>query len=298
MAAGVIGTTVIVGLRSLSADYLIRVSTMVHSGSHRKTKIRASILGDLVRRFFGGQAGRAGFDYTRRMMMRDWQFRRQLLSIIPLFIFIGAGLVNAIVSESPSPFAAGFSPAHLLPHIIGMAMLAMCQFLQYGTDYKGIWLFLVVPDRALSRFAQGVHASLWLPFVVIPQLLMTGLFIWRWGIADAALFVIYSVATVSIYLAVGLRSVEGVPFGKQPNPGRAAGMQFGMFLTLLLAAVAVGIQWLIFRSHLVVEVLIPLIGVAGYLFTRHSINTFEVSIRHNLALESGASKLLYTEMEG
>src|SRR5262245_51528717 len=156
------------------------------------------------------------------MMMRDWQFRRELLSIIRLFIFIGAGLVNAVVSQSPSPCAACFSPAHLLPHIIGMAMLAMCRFLQYGTDYKGIWLFLVVPDRALSRFAQGVHASLWLTFVVIPQLLLVGLFIWRWGLLDAALFVIYSAAAVTIYLAFGLMSIDGGPSGKQPNPSRAA----------------------------------------------------------------------------
>jgi hypothetical protein len=297
VGAGVIGAAVIVGLRSLSADYLIQASVMVHSGSHLKRKTRPSLLGDVVRRYFGGQPGRAGFEYMRSMMMRDWQFRRQLLSIIPLFLFVGAGFVNAVVSNTPSPFAAGFSPAHMLPHVIGVLLLMMCRFLQYGTDYKGIWLFLIVPDHALYRFAQGVHASLWLTFLLIPHALLTGVFIWRWGIADTALFLAYSAGASSIYLAAGLNRIDGVPFGKQVNPSPAAGMQLEMLLTILLVGIALGIQWLIFRSHLGVAVLTPIICAVAYILTRLSLSRFDLSIRHNLAVESGASKLLYTEAE-
>jgi len=295
-AAGVVGVAIVSGLRTLSADYLIRVSTMVHSGAHARTKIRRSRLGEIVGRFFGGQPGRAGFDYLRKMMFRDWQFRRQLLSILPLLIFSLAGGAQAIFSNSPSPFAR-FTPAHLIPHAIGIILLIMCRLLQYGTDYKGVWLFLVVPDRALSRFAQGIHASLWLTCVVIPHVLLLGVFIWRWGVTDASLFVFYSAAASSIYLAVALRGIEGVPFGKQPNPSRAAGMQAPLFLALILIAVAVGIQYLLFLSRIVVELLIPFLWIAAYLLTRVCLNYFEVSIRHNLSLESGASKLVYSEVE-
>src|SRR5262245_56400987 len=95
--AGLILIAVVSGLRTFSADYLIRVATMVHSASNVKTKMRRSYLGDVVRRFFGGQAGRAGFDYMRRMMTRDWQFRRMMLSVVPLLIFAVIGFGNAAI---------------------------------------------------------------------------------------------------------------------------------------------------------------------------------------------------------
>ncbi len=81
----------VVGIRSLSGDYLIRVSSMVHGRADAATRVRRSLLGDIVRQAFGGQAGRAGFDYVKRMMLRDWQFRRQLLGIMPMIFFMARG---------------------------------------------------------------------------------------------------------------------------------------------------------------------------------------------------------------
>ena len=74
-------------------------------------------------------------------------------------------------------------------------------------------------------------------------------------------------------------------------------MQLGMFLTFVFVMIAVGIQYLIFRSHLVVECLVPVLWGATYLITRSCLGSFEISIRYNLALESGASKLVYAEVE-
>ena len=296
-AAGALGTAVVFGLRALSSDYLIRVSAMVHSNADITTKVRWSLLGEIVHRFFGGQAGRAGFEYMRRMMLRDWQFRRQLLTVFPLLFFAIIGLANDLFSKNPSPFSAGFSSVHLLPHLFGIMLLSMCVFLQYGTDYKGVWLFLTIPDHMFRRVARGIHASLWLTVVLLPHALLWGPFMLRWGISEASLFMLYSVAAVSVYLAIGLRLIDGIPFGKQPNPSRAAGMQFGMIVTLILVGIAVAIQYLIFRSYIAVEILIPILWGGAHLLTRNSLRSFDLSIRHNLALESGASKLLYTEVE-
>src|SRR5206468_707462 len=140
----------------------------------------------------------------------------------------------------------------------------------------------------------GIHASLWLTVVLLPHALLWGPFMLRWGISEASLFMLYSVAAVSVYLAIGLRLIDGIPFGKQPNPSRAAGMQFGMIVTLSLVGIAVAIQCLIFRSYIAVEILIPILWGGAYLLTRNSLRSFDLSIRHNLALQSGASKLLYT----
>ena len=65
------------GVRALSADYLIRVSGMMRGGAAAGSHGRRFATGGIVARFFGGQSSRAGFAFVSRMMLRDWQFRRQ-----------------------------------------------------------------------------------------------------------------------------------------------------------------------------------------------------------------------------
>ena len=36
----------------------------------------------LVARLFGGQASRAGFAFTSCMLLRDWQFKRQIFPVL------------------------------------------------------------------------------------------------------------------------------------------------------------------------------------------------------------------------
>jgi len=118
----------ITGLRSLSGDYMIRVSSMVHGSSNISTRERRSLLGELVRRLFGGQVSRAGFDYMRRMMLRDWQLRRQMLQFLPMSFFVAIGIIGGI---RVSPFSRSFSAVHLLPHFFGAFLFVLCMFLQY-----------------------------------------------------------------------------------------------------------------------------------------------------------------------
>jgi hypothetical protein len=286
------GTVTFTGLRSLSGDYLIRVSAMVHGSSNVPTKERRSLLGELVRRLFGGQVSRAGFDYMRRMMSRDWQFRRQLLQLLPMSIFAVIGIVGG---SGVSPFSGRFSSIHFLPHFFGFILFGLCMFLQYGTDYKGVWLFLCVSDSALPRVARGVHASLWLTLVIVPHLALLILFTWRWMLSEGLLFTAYSLAVTTIYLACGLRFIDGIPFGKQLNPGRGAGMQGGFIAFIIAAMVAVGIQYLLFRSLLTVVVATVLAGGAAYVVTQRSLKHFENAMRYNLGIISQTSTMIYTE---
>jgi hypothetical protein len=288
-------TVTVTGLRSLSGDYLIRVSSMVHGRSNVPTKIRRSLLGDLVRSLFGGQVSRAGFDYMRRMMLRDWQLRRQLLGLLPMTFFALIGIVGG---SGVSPFSGGFALIHFLPHYFGFMLFTLCIVLQYGTDYKGIWIFLVVPDRAFPKFVRGMHASLWLTLVLIPHAAMLMLFAWRWNILEGALFTAYSLAVTTIYLACGIRFIDGVPFGKQMNPGRGAGMQGGFIPFLICALIAVGVQYLLFHSLLAVVIATILAGGAAVLVTQSSLKHFESSIRHNLGIISHTSTMIYTEVTG
>ena len=141
LGAGATAATAIVGLlglRALSRDHLIRASTLMGSGSgRRRPKRRQSRVGAWVGRIAGGQAGRAGYEYLRSLMARDWQFRRSLAvnAPAPVIFFI----VMLVGGREPSPFGSGFAPTHFLPHLLGMLILLACLFLAYGNDYKGVW---------------------------------------------------------------------------------------------------------------------------------------------------------------
>ena len=290
----VAGVTVF-GLRSLSGDYLIRVSSMVHGRADAGTRVRWSLLGEIVRRLFGGQGGRAGFDYMKRMILRDWQFRRQLLESVPIVFFGTIGLVTAGLL---SPFSSGWSSTHFIPHALGFILFMTCLMLPYGTDYKGIWLFLLVSNRGLARFAQGVHASLWLIYIAVPYALLLPLFVWKWGVGQAAIFTVFGVCVSSVYLALGIRSIEGVPFGKHIGPTKAGGGKaFVRILTFMAgASLSVAVQYLLFRSAVAVAIATVVLAAAALLMTRKGVRDLHVAMVYHLSVVSQTSTMIYKEV--
>jgi hypothetical protein len=290
-----VGAAVIFGLRSLTADYLIRVSSMTRGGASAGSRARKSKLGVVVRRFFGGQPAVAGFAFVSRMMLRDWQFRRQMIpmAILP---FIGVGTVFS-AGRPPDPFSGRFTPLYLLPHLLGMLLLFVCMFLRYGNDYKGVWIFLSIPSRAFDGFAHGILALLWITAVLIPHLIALPVLAWIWGAPHAALFIAWSMAAASVYLGLELRLIENIPFSTQIDPSRQS---VGLTLILgggILSAIAVGVQYLlIFRSPAVVAVTAAALGVAAYFATRASLSTLAVSMRYHLGLISEETGTLYKEI--
>lgn len=297
VAGGAFGLVVVLqGLRALSADHLIRVSDLMHSGSRiGRPKRRGSQVGPRVARVAGGQAGRAGFEYLRSMMVRDWQFLKNAASIIPMvilafgFILAGAGLT--------SPFGPRFAPIHILPHVLGLAMILTCQFLAYGNDFKAIAWFFTAPDSSFRPFAGGIHAALWLLLAAVPNLLSLPVLAWYWPVPDAVLFVAFSTAASSLYLGVGLRLIDGVPFGKQAPPTRSA-VGFGLMMVFFMGAgIAVGIQYLLFRSAAAVVVVTLLVGVGARFLTRAVLDDYAARIRLQLKLAASGSVLLYKEVE-
>ncbi len=61
---------------------------------------------------------------------------------------------------SASPFSSNFTFTHIMPHVLGQFVIWLCLVLAYGNDYKGVWLFLVVPSTSVVPFARGVQAGL------------------------------------------------------------------------------------------------------------------------------------------
>jgi hypothetical protein len=293
-ALAVSAWAVAMGLRCLSGDYLVRISAIAGGSSGARAKPRRSRTGDLVAWRFGGQPARAGFEFVSRMMRRDWQFRRQLIPMLPAVVGV---LYMSARSWRTSPFSAGFAGAHLVPHLFGAILFFICPLLVYGSDYKGAWLFLLAPGRAIAPFARGIHAWLWLRIVVAPHLVLLAAAMWFWGVGDGALFTAYSLAVASLYLGLELRLIDGVPFGKPPEPAR----QSSLFMLMMAGGTAMAIaavlqHFVLFRWHAAVLVAAVLLGAAAYLATRSSLDTFATAIRFNLGLMSQEAKVLYTEV--
>ena len=273
------------GLKSLSGDHLIRVSTLIQSGTgRRKVKNRRSVIGKWSARIAGGQAARAGFEYIGTMMRRDWQFKVNMAGIAPLLVF--PVVLPALKGESilSSPFSVGFALSHFVPHALGVTIVMAGSVLSFGNDYKGTWWFLVVPGTSVPLFAKGVHARLFLLLVLTPNLVLLVASIWHWGIREAALFVAFSTVVASLYLVVGLHLVTGVPFGKQRDPSRRAVSLLGMIIFSAAVGVAIGIQYLLFLSEAAVAVSALVGTVWAYFLTRRAIDNLESRIRIHLQL--------------
>jgi len=257
--------------------------------------MRRSALGRLVERFFGGQAARAGFSFVWRMMLRDWQFRRQLAPmLLPVLLGLGGLATGGLRAD---PFSGRFTAVHVLPHAPGMLLFFVCGILAYGSDYKGAWIFLLAPSRALDGFARGVHALLWIGVVVIPQLILAPVLAWFWGPVHAGLFAVYGVAAGSVYLALEIRLIEGLPFGRPMDPSRGPASLILAMLGGFAAAIAVGLQYfLLFRSPALVAAASAALGCGAYFLTRRSVDALASRMRFSLGLVSGEAVPFYKEV--
>ncbi len=272
------------GLRSLSGDYLIRVSGLVHSGSSAKTRPHRSAVGAWAARFSGGQVGRAGFQFVANLIWRDWRFKQNIAGAAATLVMGSIALL--VLGRALSPFSNDFAPAHLLPHLNGLAVASVCNVLAFGDDYKGVWVFQVAPDGSFSGFARGVHAALLAVFVLIPHLIWLPIAIWSWGATDAATFIAYSVVVSALYVGLTLRLICGIPFGRQFEENRLLFTFLLQILGFFGALIAVVLQYVLFRSGVAVVAATLLVGGGAYYMTRWSLTAFEASIHYHLKLDS------------
>jgi hypothetical protein len=295
VGAGVIAS-VVFGIRSLSADYLIRVSSMMHSGSARRGSTRRSPAGGFVARWCGGPPARAGFAFVCQMTRRDFQFRRQVLPMVLVVFISGAPMLFS--GWRTDPFSGRFTVLHLLPHLLGFVLFMICNLLAYGSDFKGAWIFLLAPAAAFGGFARGIWAALFLRGIVVPYGITFFLLAWSWGVPHAGLFVAYSAVLSSTYLALELRLIEGAPFSSQVDATRGAEMLPIMAAGGIAMAIAVGVQFfLVFRSPVIVVAATVLLGAAACILTRWSMQALADSIRWSLGLISAESGTLYKEVD-
>jgi len=269
-----------VGVRALSAGYLTRIAGVLRStGGRRRLIRRPRVIGPAVRWLTGRPSGQAAVGFLSSMMWRDWQFRRGMLQIVPLFIVLIGVIFRG--REVP-PFGGTSSPAGVLPELIPLITLTACLALPFSDHHRGAWIFLTSPFASLRAFVRGVYWSLWLPFIALPFAALVPLLAWYWGLADAVLFGAYSLAVGSWLLGLQLLLLQGLPFSNPPKPERVSVVPFIVF-----GPIAVGLgfvlQWLfVFRSRPITAVATLVLILAAVVTTRLTLARVEVNVRHNL----------------
>jgi hypothetical protein len=294
-AGAVVAVIAAMGIRALSGDYLIRVSDMMRGGPAPAARSRRLRGGSAIARLFGGQPGRAGFAFVGRMMLRDFQFRRQFL---PNAVGILFGLIPPLaMARRTDPFSGGFTAMHGIPHAIAAVLFFVCLFLPFGNDYKGAWVFLTAPGPAFGGFARGVYGALCVPMIVVPHAIMLPLLAVLWGPFHTALFVAYSAAVCFLYLSLEVRLIDGPPFCRQVDPARNAASLALFILAAAIVGVALAVQYFfLFPSLARVAAATVAAGTAAWFLTRSALASFEANIRYNMSLVSADSGSLYKEV--
>ena len=272
---------IVFGARSLSQDYMTHVVMLMRARrARRRGPGLADRFGAIARRLSGQPSGRAAFAFIGKMAARDWQFRRFFLAgTIPLLVPIVLGLRRGAVA---SPFAGGLAPAHFLPHLIGLVVMAVCRILVHSDQYRAAWIFLTVPIGSVGAFARGIYLAIWVLCIALPHLLVVAIFSWYWGPGDAVLFGAYSAAVASFYLAASLLRIEGLPFASPPAATAPFEMLTGVIF-LLVAGLFVALQFfVVFRHALVTLAATGLFATLAYATARVSLRAVQNVVAHNI----------------
>jgi hypothetical protein len=283
------------GIQSLSKGYLSRVHSLLRGGPSRR-RARASILGGAIRALTGQPSGRGAFAFVYAMAKTDWQFRRTVLPILiqlvalPVIFMVRTGIGH-------SPFEPGPPTApQLLPHLAGLMGFIFCFAITSSNQHRAAWVFLTFPLDGIHSFVRGIFWAFWIPLNLL-ALLMTPIGIWRWGIADAALFTLYSLAIGSFYLSVELFTISGLPFGNPPEAMRGSMTGPLIFVALVGALILVGLQWFfVFRSRLITAGAVFVFAGAAYAIAQTSLRYLEVNVLHNLHRIAAGNSAMFKEI--
>ena len=282
---------IVFGARSLSQDYMTRVVMLMRATRPgRRGPSLGDRLGTLARRLSGQPSGRAAFAFVGKMAARDWQFRRFFLAgTIPLLAPMALGLGDGALA---SPFARGLAPAHFVPHLIGLVVMAVCRILTHSDQYRAAWIFLTVPIGSVRAFARGIYLAIWVPCIALPHLGVVAVVSWYWGPGEAALFAAYSTAVASFYLAVSLLRIEGLPFASPPVATAPFEMLTGIIF-LLVAGLFVALQvFVIFRHALVTLIATGLFASLAYATARVSLRAVQnIVTRHIEVIAAGPDRM-------
>jgi hypothetical protein len=288
------------GLRSFAGTYFSEASSMAQDSSRRNRKRNALPRGfaALVRAVTGSPVGLGAFGFVSKMMRRDWQFRRNILTqtlCLPLFAMLI--LIIAGSGSSPSPLARnGFSYAHLIPHLLGMISMTLCSMIPFTDFHNGSWIYLTEPIGNLQAFARGVYCALWIPAAGMPHLIALPFLARLWGWKEAALLAGFSLIIVSLYLAFELNHIPGLPFSSPFDEWRVTSSGQDQFYWILVIMIAVTIQCALFRFWWIALLAGIVLAVLTWLVLRLTLRGLEEEFRWRLHIMKTGPNQMFKEV--
>lgn len=209
------------GLRNFSDRYFSEGSFMLEgSGWRNRRKSKLSCSG-VVRLLTGSPAGLASFCLVSKMIRRDWQFRRAILTQawVPFLVIIAIVLTVARTGVLPAPIG-NESAAHLFPHLLGLITMAVCVNISATEFHQGSWIYLTAPIGNLRPFVRGIYWALWIPAAAIPHLVLLPFLAGYWGWREALFYAAFNLIVVSLYIGFELSLIPGMPFSSPVNESR------------------------------------------------------------------------------
>jgi hypothetical protein len=284
------------GLRSFSSGYFMDSPSIVEGGAWRNRKKSFLSRGFLaaVRLVTGSPLGLGSYCFISKMIRRDWQFRRAILTQAwpPFVIILAAILVLVHTGELPSPVGHE-SFAHILPHFIGLIVVAMCLNIPF-TDFHNVsWIYLTTPIDNLRPFARGVYGALWVPTIAIPHLVLLPLLVHCWGWREALLSCGFNLIVVSLYLGIGITFISGLPFSSRVDESRAVlNVVYVQTCWIMATAFPAAAQWGLFQD-IRVALILGIVLMAVTVFVVHwALGDLEGEMRWRMhILKTGPNQL-------
>ncbi len=204
------------GLRSFHGTYLSEAAfgDLRQSGGGSKRGVLHRCLTASLSAVTGAADGLAAFCFVSQMIRRDKLFWRAVLmqTWIPLLAVVLVVMTFARFGIYPA--------SHILPHLLGLVILAICINLPTTSFTNASWIYLTSPIGSGRACARGIIGALWVSMVALPHaalLLLFSLFVtWR----EAAIVAGFDLIVVSLYFAFGIGKISGLPFSSPANESR------------------------------------------------------------------------------
>jgi hypothetical protein len=297
----VTGLFIAFGLRAFRADYMAKVADLVQGSADPVVRrSRLPWLNALLRKFTGAPSGCGAFSFMGIMLRRDWNFRRQVIPMVVPFVL--APLMAVISSIRKSPFATGgfsvtdFSPMHLFPHFMGLILAVTCMLIPYTAEPKGASVFINLPIGRLRPFVRGIYSSFWMPLAIVHLCLLIPC-IGFWGVTHAVLYIFFSAALVSVYAALALLFIDGVPFANAFKPSMTKAMPLVFLAAALPMFFFAVIQWLVFYNTLLVLAMATALVLLACVIGHFSLGRLESKVRINLTMLGFVPTEMFKELE-
>ncbi len=216
------------------------------------------------------------------MMRRDWHFRRGLMGLVVTLVF--GALIVFLKGWPADPFGEAFSQMHLVLHYAGVLVLALPSGMNFGSDRQGASLFQTVPDQAFTAMARGIGTGVWLTLSVLPWVVCAPLMMWLWGVQHGLTFAAFAMTVCTVYLAVGLRALRGIPFSEVPGTNHLPSNPALALTVPFIVAILVAIEhYIVFRSEVLVAIVGSTLAVAGMLGMRARVRRLAIRMRDQAA---------------